>query len=161
MGNLGLSRVSVIVNCLSLCVGDFHPAAITSGLATAAKRGALIKGGAALEQLGKVEVMAFDKTGTLTQGKPTVTDVIGLDNLTQDELLSLAGAIETGSNHPLAKSLLLKAQQQGVILAEATDKQTLAGVGVQGKVQGQIIRISSPSKLSEALTLRSTRPCNN
>lgn len=128
------------------------PAAITSGLATAAKRGALIKGGAALEQLGKVEVMAFDKTGTLTQGKPTVTDVIGLDNLTQDELLSLAGAIETGSNHPLAKSLLLKAQQQGVILAEATDKQTLAGVGVQGKVQGQIIRISSPSKLSEALT---------
>ena len=59
------------------------PAAITSGLATAARHGALIKGGAALEQLGKVEVMAFDKTGTLTQGKPDVTDIISLNDTTE------------------------------------------------------------------------------
>ncbi|MBN7813763.1 HAD family hydrolase, partial [Algoriphagus sp. H41] len=77
------------------------PAAITSGLAAATRRGALIKGGAALEQLGQIQTIAFDKTGTLTEGKPTVTDVLPIGALTEQRLLQLAAAVEAGSHHPL------------------------------------------------------------
>lgn len=123
------------------------PAAITSGLATAAKRGALIKGGAALEQLGKVEVMAFDKTGTLTQGKPKVTDVVGLNDEAPKQILSLAAAVEMGSSHPLATSLIEKANNDGITIEDAQNKQALAGIGVQGLVNDALIQIYSPSKL--------------
>ena len=75
------------------------PAAITSGLAAATRRGALIKGGAALEQLGQIQTIAFDKTGTLTEGKPTVTDVLPIGTLTEQRLLQLAAAVEAGSHH--------------------------------------------------------------
>lgn len=83
------------------------PAAITSGLA-GARRGALIKGGAALEQLGRIQSVAFDKTGTLTQGKPQVTDIVALSGLSPDQLLTVTAAIEQGSRHPLAMSLVKK-----------------------------------------------------
>ncbi len=89
------------------------PAAITSGLAAAARRGALIKGGAALEQLGRVTQVAFDKTGTLTQvafdktgtltvGKPRVTAIHPATGISESELLTLAAAVEQGATHPLA-----------------------------------------------------------
>lgn len=122
------------------------PAAITSGLAVAAKRGALIKGGAALELLGSIEVVAFDKTGTLTQGKPRVTDALPLGGMTQQQLIQLAAAIEVGSSHPLAVSLVKHAQQLGISLPEAEQKQALAGVGVSGVIAGDEYQILSPSK---------------
>ncbi|MCG6506932.1 HAD-IC family P-type ATPase, partial [Vibrio parahaemolyticus] len=86
------------------------PAAITSGLAAGARRGALIKGGAALEQLGRIQSVAFDKTGTLTQGKPQVTDIVALSGWSPEQLLTVTAAIEQGSRHPLAMSLVEKAQ---------------------------------------------------
>lgn len=82
------------------------PAAITSGLAAATRRGALIKGGAALEQLGRVTTIAFDKTGTLTQGTPQVTDVVALSDTQTDQILTLAAAVEVGSHHPLAQAII-------------------------------------------------------
>ncbi|MBV8045505.1 cadmium family heavy metal-translocating P-type ATPase, partial [Pluralibacter sp.] len=85
------------------------PAAITSGLAAAARRGALIKGGAALEQLGRVRQVAFDKTGTLTVGKPQVTAIIGTDVMNNNDLLALAAAVEQGSSHPLAQAIVQEA----------------------------------------------------
>ncbi|MGR5407743.1 zinc/cadmium/mercury/lead-transporting ATPase [Vibrio sp. PNB22_8_1] len=121
------------------------PAAITSGLAAAAKRGALIKGGAALELLGRVESVAFDKTGTLTQGKPQVTDVVAL-GVSEDHLLSLTAAIEIGSSHPLAVALVNKAQEQGITIPEATDKTAQVGSGVTGMVGGKLVQVISPSK---------------
>lgn len=127
------------------------PAAITSGLATAARRGALIKGGAALEQLGKVEVMAFDKTGTLTQGKPDVTDIIALNETDKEDLMRYAGAVEIGSSHPLATSLIRRIEADGITIPEAKNKQALAGVGVQGEVDEQLIQLMSPSKLTMTL----------
>lgn len=131
------------------------PAAITSGLATAAKRGTLIKGGAALEQLGKIEAIAFDKTGTLTKGKPQVTDVLSQGELEVDEVLRVSAAIEMGSSHPLAVSLVKRVQSAGIDIPEATEKQVLVGSGVSGKVDGVLYRILAPSKidfdLSDAL----------
>ncbi|MDF5356385.1 HAD-IC family P-type ATPase, partial [Vibrio parahaemolyticus] len=116
------------------------PAAITSGLAAAAKRGALIKGGAALELLGKVESVAFDKTGTLTQGKPEVTDVFAFD-MDEDKLLSLTASIEVGSSHPLAVSLVTKVQEQGLTIPEALDKTAQVGSGVTGYVDGKMVQV--------------------
>ncbi|HDZ5415061.1 TPA: zinc/cadmium/mercury/lead-transporting ATPase [Vibrio harveyi] len=121
------------------------PAAITSGLAAAAKRGALIKGGAALELLGRVESVAFDKTGTLTQGKPQVTDVVPFD-VTEEQLLSLTASIEIGSSHPLALSLVSKAQEQSINIPEAADKTAQVGSGVTGVVEGKLVQVIAPSK---------------
>ncbi|EEX92917.1 lead cadmium zinc and mercury transporting ATPase [Vibrio orientalis CIP 102891 = ATCC 33934] len=124
------------------------PAAITSGLAAAARRGALIKGGAALEQLGNVETIAFDKTGTLTKGKPEVTDVVALSGWQQESLLAKVAAIEVGSSHPLAVSVVNKAKQLGIEITEAQDKQALVGSGVRGLVEGVEYQVSAPSKLT-------------
>jgi Cd2+/Zn2+-exporting ATPase len=126
------------------------PAAITSGLAAATRQGALIKGGLALEQLGRVKTIAFDKTGTLTEGKPTVTDVLSV-NGTDKDLLAAAASIEMGSHHPLAKGIVSYAEQQGVSLVHADNRKALAGVGVEGIFLGKKIKISAPSKLDLVL----------
>lgn len=126
------------------------PAAITSGLAAATRRGALIKGGAALEQLGQVQTIAFDKTGTLTEGKPTVTDVLPADGLSEQQLLAIAAAVEAGSHHPLAQAIVNRAAQNGDVLPLAENRRALAGIGVEGKVDGKTILISAPGKLTES-----------
>lgn len=123
------------------------PAAITSGLAAATRRGALIKGGAALEQLGQVQTIAFDKTGTLTEGKPRVTDVLPINGISEQQLLTLAAAVETGSHHPLAQAIIKRAEQYGAPLPPAQARRALAGVGVEGVVDGKTLLISAPGKL--------------
>ncbi|MBR9874731.1 MAG: zinc/cadmium/mercury/lead-transporting ATPase [Vibrionaceae bacterium] len=121
------------------------PAAITSGLAAAARRGALIKGGAALELLGKVESVAFDKTGTLTEGKPKVTDVLAY-GVTKEQLMSLTASIEVGSSHPLAVSLVNKVKELGITIPEASEKTAQVGSGITGMVEGKLIQAIAPSK---------------
>lgn len=127
------------------------PAAITSGLAAATRRGALIKGGLALEQLGRIKTIAFDKTGTLTEGKPSVTDVVTFNQATEHHVLAAAAAVEMGSHHPLAKAIVDYTEQQGVTLVHADNRKTLAGVGVEGDFAGKKVNISAPSKLERAL----------
>ncbi|NOH44392.1 zinc/cadmium/mercury/lead-transporting ATPase [Vibrio cyclitrophicus] len=124
------------------------PAAITSGLAAAAKRGALIKGGAALEQLRKIQTIAFDKTGTLTEGKPQVTDIQALSGWQQDAMLRVVGAIEVGSTHPLAQSLVAKVKELNVEIPESHNKKALIGSGVEGDVDGIKYQVLSPSKVT-------------
>lgn len=110
------------------------PAAVTSALSAASKRGVLVKGGAALEQIGRIQQIAFDKTGTLTQGVPAVTSVVSfIDD--EEKVLQLAASIEQTSNHPLAKAILTHAALKAVSLLTVTNDQTLAGLGVQGEVQ--------------------------
>ena len=127
------------------------PAAITSGLAAATRRGSLIKGGAALEQLGQVQTIAFDKTGTLTEGKPTVTDVLPIGALSEQQLLTLAAAVEAGSHHPLAQAIVRRAEQYGTPLPLADSRRALAGVGIEGQLDGKTVRISAPAKLAPGL----------
>ncbi len=124
------------------------PAAITSGLAAAAKRGALIKGGAALEQLGKIQTIAFDKTGTLTEGKPQVTDIQVLSGWQQDAMLRVVGAIEVGSTHPLAQSLVAKVTELNIEIPESHNKKALIGSGVEGDVDGIKYQVLAPSKVT-------------
>nr|WP_158160971.1 zinc/cadmium/mercury/lead-transporting ATPase [Vibrio mimicus] len=127
------------------------PAAITSGLAAAARRGALIKGGAALEQLGKIETIAFDKTGTLTEGKPQVTDFIPYQGWDESTLLARAAAIEMGSHHPLATSLVAKAQTTGCEIPDAEERTALVGRGIRGRIDGVTYRILAPNRVESVL----------
>ncbi|MBV8042787.1 heavy metal translocating P-type ATPase, partial [Pluralibacter sp.] len=122
------------------------PAAITSGLAAAARRGALIKGGAALEQLGRVRQVAFDKTGTLTVGKPQVTAIIGTDAMNNNDLLVLAAAVEQGSSHPLAQAIVQEAQSRQLTIPAATAQRALAGSGIEAEVNGQLVLICAAGK---------------
>ncbi|WP_434582675.1 Zn(II)/Cd(II)/Pb(II) translocating P-type ATPase ZntA [Klebsiella sp. R390] len=117
------------------------PAAITSGLAVAARRGALIKGGAALEQLGQVRQVAFDKTGTLTVGRPRVTATIALSDEDENSLLALAAAVEQGSSHPLAQAIVREAQQRQLVIPSARNQRALAGSGIEAEVDGHRILI--------------------
>ncbi len=126
----------------ALAIGT--PAAVLTGVAQAARNGVLIKGGAHLENLGRVRVMAFDKTGTLTQGRFQISDVIPLNGTTPDELLRVAAAVEQQSNHPLAKAVVQKAQERNLDLPPANGLQNLAGRGVQSEVAGKRVRIGSP-----------------
>ncbi|HGN9470422.1 TPA: zinc/cadmium/mercury/lead-transporting ATPase [Providencia stuartii] len=127
------------------------PAAITSALAAATRRGALIKGGAALEQLGSVTTIALDKTGTLTEGKPHVTDLVPVDGITENELVQITASVEAGSHHPLAKAVINKAEALSINVVEAENRKALAGKGVEGYLNGKHVLVSAPSRLDSPL----------
>lgn len=127
------------------------PAAITSALAAATRRGALIKGGAALEQLGTVTTVALDKTGTLTEGKPQVTDIVALNNHSNADVLTFASSVESGSHHPLAKAILERTAELGLSITEADNRKAHAGKGVEGNLNGTNVLVSAPAKLADGL----------
>ncbi len=118
------------------------PAAIAASLSAGARRGLLLKGGAVLENMGRITVAAFDKTGTLTEGKPKVTDVIGFGR-SEANVLRLAAALETGSSHPLATAILARAKADNVTVPVAEDGETLGGKGVTGRVEGTALFLGS------------------
>lgn len=128
------------------------PAAITSALATATRRGALIKGGAALEQLGTVTTIALDKTGTLTEGKPHVTDIVPVEGLSESELIRITASVEVGSHHPLAKAIVNKAEALSITVEEALERKALAGKGVEGSFNGKQVLVSAPSRVEPPLS---------
>jgi Zn2+/Cd2+-exporting ATPase len=128
------------------------PAAIAAGLSVGARRGLLMKGGGVLEQLGRITVAAFDKTGTLTEGKPEVTDVIGIGRSERD-IVSLAAALETGSSHPLAKAILAHAASIKAPVPPAASMTALAGKGVTGRVGRLELFLGSPQAAAERVSL--------
>ncbi|MBY5905283.1 cadmium-translocating P-type ATPase [Rhizobium leguminosarum] len=128
------------------------PAAIAASLSSGARRGLLMKGGAVLETLGKVTMVAFDKTGTLTEGKPQVTDIISF-GLSEAQVLSRAAVLEQGSSHPLALAILNRAKADGVPVPPAFELEALPGKGVSGKVGGEALDLLSPPAARERGTL--------
>lgn len=128
------------------------PAAIAASLAAGARRGLLLKGGAVLEQLGKITAVAFDKTGTLTEGKPKVTDVLSF-GLPEAEVIRLAAALEAGSSHPLATAILARAVMQGTMPPSATRSAARGGKGVSGIVEGIEVYLGSPRSVAERVGL--------
>ncbi|MDN3519074.1 heavy metal translocating P-type ATPase [Aquisalimonas lutea] len=125
------------------------PAAIAAGLSAGARRGLLIKGGAVLEQLGKLRLIAVDKTGTLTEGAPTVTDVEDwAPGQGGNEVLRLAAALERDSSHPIATSIFSRAEQLGLSIPQANGNHALSGRGVAGQVEGRELRLVAPRHLA-------------
>jgi len=128
------------------------PAAIAAALSAGARRGLLMKGGAVLEGLGRIDAVALDKTGTLTEGRPKVTDVIALQGEEAD-ILRLAGALEAGSNHPLARAILAEAAARGIALPPAEAGRAVGGKGVSGRVEGAQLFFGSARAAAEKLRL--------
>jgi Cd2+/Zn2+-exporting ATPase len=127
------------------------PSAMLAGIGQAARHGLLIKGGAHLETLGKVEVIAFDKTGTLTQGKPELIDVFPVENGKVDarQLLATAAAVESSSGHPLAQAVVRGAQARSLALPSAGELTSLTGRGVRSSVNEKTVLIGNLKLFAE------------
>ncbi|CAM5768297.1 MULTISPECIES: heavy metal translocating P-type ATPase [Alphaproteobacteria] len=128
------------------------PAAIAASLSAGARRGLLLKGGAVLEKIGTITAAAFDKTGTLTEGKPQVTDIVGFGRPEAD-VLRLAAALETGSNHPLARAILERAASDNAAVPQITDAKAIGGKGITGTVDGSEVFFGSPHAAGDRTAL--------
>ena len=136
------------------------PAAMAASLSSAARHGLLVKGGAVIERLAAVDLVAFDKTGTLTRGRPAVTDVIPVEGRGAKGLLALAAAAEQASSHPLARAVLGRAAAEGIAPPSADDARAVPGEGVEATVMGErafvggprfaAMRAASPSEMDVA-----------
>jgi Zn2+/Cd2+-exporting ATPase len=128
------SLVLLVISCPCALVIS-TPVAVVSAIARAARRGVVVKGGAYLEELGQVRLLAIDKTGTLTAGRPAVVSVLPLDDMSEDELLDVAASIEARSNHPLAAAVVREAVRRGIRPSlTVTELDETAGKGVRARV---------------------------
>jgi len=129
------------------------PVSIVSGITSAARNGALIKGGTYVEEMSRMKVFAFDKTGTLTKGRPEVTDIIPIGHdspkLTERELIVLAAGCEKYSTHPLSAAIIRKAEELGGAIPDPEDFQYISGRGNIAKCNGGIILSGSRSLVKE------------
>ena len=129
------------------------PAAIASGLAAGARRGLLIKGGAALEELGRVKTIAFDKTGTLTEGRPKVTDIVAISGDDAD-LLARAAAVEAGSSHPLGSAITAAAEQKSLDIPRVFGgSQAIPGKAVTARLKEGFVSVGSPRYAAEQIAI--------
>lgn len=146
------SLMMLVVSCPCALVIS-TPVSIVSAIGNAARNGILIKGGAYLERLGAVSVIAFDKTGTLTAGMPQVTVIIALDGRKEDDVLSIAAGIESSSEHPVAEAIVRLAKQKGTRIQEISSFTSVTGRGVKATVQGVEYFIGSPKWFTNDLNI--------
>lgn len=128
------------------------PAALLSAIANAARRGVLFKGGAHLEELSRIKVMALDKTGTLTFGKPTVADLLPADGVSAAELLAVVARAEAPSEHPIARAITAYAVSQGLTVAEPERFDAITGMGVRAAWDGVETLVGAPRLFSSTGT---------
>jgi Cu+-exporting ATPase len=136
------AMISVLVVACPCALGLATPTAVTVGVGRGAELGILIKNGEALEVAEKITTVVFDKTGTLTKGQPEVTDIIRL-GIPEATLLSITAAVETGSQHPLARAIVREAERKGVLLETAEKFDTINGKGVVGLVLGEEVLVGN------------------
>lgn len=125
------------------------PVTIVSGLAAAARKGILIKGGVYLESGHKLDYLALDKTGTITHGKPVQTDFLALDPLVEDMAVAVAASLGSRSDHPVSLAIAQKAQEQNVVLRQVEAFEALAGRGVRGEVMGEVYHLGNHRLVEE------------
>ena len=143
------SAVSVLIIACPCALGLATPISITTAAGRGAQAGVLIKDAEALERMAGVDTLIVDKTGTLTMGKPKLTDTVALGDVTETDLLSLAAALERGSEHPLAEAIVEGAEAQGAPRQEATDFDAVTGKGVQGRVGGRAVALGNAAMMRE------------
>ena len=140
--------ISVLVISCPCALGLATPVAIMVGNGLGAKNGSLFKTAVSLEETGKTEIVALDKTGTITQGEPRVTDVLPAEGMTQGALLSLAAALEQRSEHPLARAVMMRADEDGLTAAPVSDFRALPGNGLTATLSGEALLGGSLSFVS-------------
>ncbi|QYX57974.1 heavy metal translocating P-type ATPase [Roseovarius sp. SCSIO 43702] len=143
------SAVSVLIIACPCALGLATPISITTAAGRGAQAGVLIKDAEALERMAGVDTLIVDKTGTLTMGKPKLTEVVALGDITETELLSLAAALERGSEHPLAEAIVEGAETRGAARQEATDFEAVTGKGVQGRVGARAVALGNAAMMQE------------
>ena len=149
--------ISVLVISCPCALGLATPVAIMVGNGLGAKNGILFKTAVSLEETGKTEIVALDKTGTITKGEPHVTDVLPADGLTESALLALAAALEQRSEHPLARAVMLRAEEDKLSVSEVSDFRALPGNGLTATLNdeellgGSLSFISTKADVPQAL----------
>lgn len=141
--------VTVLVISCPCAVGLATPSAIMAGTGKAAEYGILFKGADAVEATSKLQVIIFDKTGTLTKGEPSVTDVLALGRLSQNEVLHLAAVTEKNSEHPLGEAIVQGAREQGLEVEDAESFNAIPGHGVESLLNGRSILLGNRRLMAE------------
>lgn len=144
--------ISVLVISCPCALGLATPVAIMVGNGMGARKGILFKTAASLEEAGKTQIALLDKTGTITKGEPKVTDIIPFE-ITENELLKYAYSIEAKSEHPLAKAVIAKAQEIGLVPYEITDFKAESGNGLSGEYNGEKIIGGSKKYISSLINI--------
>ena len=143
--------ISVLVISCPCALGLATPVAIMVGSGKGAKNGILFKTAVSLEEAGKVNIIALDKTGTITKGEPVVTDILPADGFTEEELISTAFALESKSEHPLARAVVTFAIEKGLRAEEISEFEALAGNGLKGVLGGEEVLGGSMKYMGETL----------
>jgi Cu+-exporting ATPase len=144
-----VSAVSVLIIACPCALGLATPMSIMTATGRGAQAGVLIKEAEALERFAKVDTLIVDKTGTLTEGRPRLTDVVGLDGFPEAELLGLAASLEKGSEHPLAEAIVEGARERGATVEDATDFEAVTGKGVTGTVRGRAVALGNAALMDD------------
>lgn len=141
------SAVSVLIIACPCALGLATPISITTAAGRGAQAGVLIKDAEALERMARIDVVIVDKTGTLTLGKPKLTDVVTVEGVDDAEFLTLASALERGSEHPLAEAIVEGAEARGATRADVEDFEAVTGKGVQGRINGRMVALGNPAMM--------------
>ncbi|MGN7253394.1 heavy metal translocating P-type ATPase [Arthrobacter sp. SAFR-014] len=144
--------VTVLVIACPHALGLAIPLVIAISTEQAARAGVLIKNRMALERMRTIDVVLFDKTGTLTKGEPELKDASAVEGTSRDELLALAAAVESDSEHPVAQAIVRAAQHQGLRIPRATGFTSMTGRGVRATVEGRTLAVGGPALLRESGT---------
>ena len=145
--------ISVLVISCPCALGLATPVAIMVGSGIGAKNGILFKTAVSLEETGKTEIVALDKTGTITKGEPKVTDILPAGEISENELLSLAFAMERKSEHPLARAIIHRADEDAISAQEVTDFHALPGNGLRAKLNGDLLTGGSMKYMQTAVDI--------
>tara|TARA_R110002110_G_scaffold405550_1_gene624751 strand:- start:8586 stop:10892 length:2307 start_codon:yes stop_codon:yes gene_type:complete len=145
-----LSAVAVLVIACPCALGLATPTAIMVGSGLGAEIGVLIRSGEAIQSLKDIKAVVLDKTGTITKGEPALTDVIAAADFNESDVLRFAASVEAGSEHPLGQAIVTGAREKDQEIPTVTDFRAITARGVEGRVDGQLIRVGSRRLLNEA-----------
>jgi P-type Cu+ transporter len=144
-----VNAVAVLVIACPCALGLATPTALMVGTGLAAQRGILVRDAQALETMRQVRVVAFDKTGTLTIGRPRLAALVANDGENENTVLAEAAALQSGSEHPLARAVIEAARERGITVPAAADVRAVAGRGIEGRVGSRTLRLGSTRWLAE------------
>ena len=137
------ATIAVLVIACPCALGLATPTALMVGSGLGAEKGILIRNGGAIQTMSNLDLVVFDKTGTITTGKPEVTDIIALAEISEREVLRLAASVELGSEHPLGRAIVAAGREQGLDLGEPKNFMAMTGKGVAGEIEGRKILAGS------------------
>lgn len=132
-----VSATTVLIIACPCALGLATPMSVMVGVGKAAEAGVLIRNGESLQTASKITAMVLDKTGTITEGAPKVTDIVAFNDFSENDVLQMAASLETGSEHPLAQAIVESAKEKDIELSKSSDFNSIAGHGVEGKVDGK------------------------